>query len=382
MTTVRSYPVRLALVVLFVAFAGACDGCQGCGCGPTADDADRSPGIEVTSSSEVHSTDPVPADNWEAITLPLTASRDPLQTVGGPAVAVSAASVLIRGETVVTLTDGSFTVQTDEVALMTALREAFGLGEDPVIAISAEVDSRVGMVVLDTLALAGVWPQLAGQSPTGERYRIPFSIPDPAPEPQVEDVEVDHASVPIRGPDGQGSIDPGPRRPPIGRRTVPVNTGPPVVGQRSPLSVPTNRLVVTTHPTGMWVMGGTIGNPIRGLRAVTARSRDHPNHPALQEWQRGLALADWFRWTDLVGPIRIAKTESERRAIILETRVYVEDDLPFELIVRLLDLMTWVVPESALEEGADFEAIFLGQDEPAEQLPIPAIVLSGRLPGE
>ena len=383
MRTVRSDPrLRLAAAVVFIAFAGACDGCRGCGCGPTQDGGDPSAGAVETELPDTGSPEALPTDLWASVSLPLTASREPLPGSGGPQVVVSTESILIRGETTLVLADGGFAARADEVALMNALRDAFAVADTPSVAIAGNVDTRVGLVVLDTLVIQGAWPQLVGRSPAGDRYRIPFSVPDPAPDPEPQDIDVDHSQTPFPGPDREIVPSQAPPTVPMGRPAVQLNAGPPVVGQRSPAAAPNFTFMASVHPAGIWLMGGTIGNPMRGFRAITARSREHPSHPALQEWQSGMPLADWFNWAELASPMATAASEGERRSIAVNTQVYVEDDLPFEMLVRLLDLITWAVPEEALAEGADFESGFLGADQPTELLPVPAITLPRRLPGE
>ena len=367
--------LRLLLLIMFFAAAGGCDGCDGCGCNR---DRDGSAASEGGSEGARDDEALVPADPFADVDLPLTASRTPLPEGTPPIVIVTPSAVSLSGEVIGSLSAGAISTTADATAMLESLgARLMGLtadeGAQVLIAPDRSVEHHVVSVLLETVHDIGAQPLLVAVDVDGVERLVPFDIPSP------EEVAADANFRPRRDRPTTASplLDEIAEAAPHRVRIVEAGFGLPTLGLgigRSPNAA--NVIQITAHPAGVWLLGGTIRHPLGGLLAVAPRSPRHPNFPGSSAWPVDGGVVHWVDWAGLQAQLVDARVAAEARAIVLRPRVGIDSNLPYELLVRLIDVVQFGVPRDALQSGADFDELFLSAEQRTELLRPPAIMLS------
>ena len=318
-----------------------CDGCEGCDCGAGPDPARDEVGAAVPTPTGEDQTLTPPPDRLAGLELPVSRSAQPMSD-RGPILTVSTHAIELDGRPLASLSDGEFPAGAGRDALAEACGEALMSlveGQDTPVRVAA--DRRVTFEVLEVL-FETVWAidapiELVAQSPGGEPVGVQISKPD----------QDRHARRSGRRRQPRQEPSPNPER--SGPRTATADgTGAPRPGLADRFVVQ-----VSVHDAGIWLMAGSVPDPLLGFRGIEARSERHPNHRAESAWSRGRAVDTWLDWAHLGAELTRARLAGEPLETALTARILIEDHMTYELLIRVLDVV-------AIEGGFSQPQLVLG----------------------
>lgn len=106
---------------------------------------------------------------------------------------------------------------------------------------------------------------------------------------------------------------------------------------------------------GVWLRAGTPTNSIIGFRSTeTAVPRDYPNFQASEPWSAASQLDYWVDWAELHAQILHLREVAEGRNEELQVAVGVSEDLPYQLLVRALEVTQLHVQVETSSEPEEF----------------------------
>ena len=369
----RTHWITLSLLIVLFAAVGVRYGCYGDSEGTSAETTAEEPAI-----GEAQEDRTPPPDPYAGVNLPITASRVPLPEQDLLVVSMTPSAVLVAGEVVAALSAGSMETAeaTETFAEEIGVHLMGNVSEENarvLIAPDRVVHHRVVSIMLQTVHDIGARPLLVAMDITGEKRLVPFHIPTP------EELAAD-ASFRLRT-ERPRNLAPNAHEPQRAVRhpllTVESGFGLPTLGLgigRSPMAG--NVVQITAHPTGLWLLGGTLGEPLGRLRGLGPRSIRHPNVVAIAPWSADTAVAEWIDWAGLQAQLLQVRSTAELRAMVLQPRVGLDSNLPYELLVRLIDLVQFGVSLEALQSDSEFENLFLSGESRTELLTPPAVMLT------
>ena len=335
---------------------------------------------DPTSGDATHEEpedDTPPPDPYAGADLPITASQVPLPEQDLPVVRATLSELSVAGEVLGPLEEGAIRNMQDSdayteelgVRLMGAVAE-----EDAQVLIAPDrgVQHHVVSMILQTAHDVGARPLLVAVDSAGEKRLVPFHIPTEdeldslasfrmrTERPRSQDSSQHQAQQVARHP--MMEIEAG-----FGLPTLGLGIG------RSPMAG--NIVQLTAHSVGIWLVGGTLRAPLAHLRGLGPRSARHPNLRATMAWSAGTDVAQWLDWAEVQAQLFQVRADAERRAITIQPRVGLDGSLPYELLVRVLDVVQFGVSPQALQNG-DFESLFLSGEERTDLFAPPAIMLT------
>ena len=108
-------------------------------------------------------------------------------------------------------------------------------------------------------------------------------------------------------------------------------------------------------------MGGHRGLPVRGFRSIDYPRDDRfPNIESHQTWSRHVELANWIEWADIQNRLQEILDRASRRNLPVKVEIGVDPTLPYDILIRLHDVVQYQVPATVRAAGvAEFQTALL-----------------------